>query len=165
MGRRFKSKLRATELPFTELDIPHLFNEENAKEEQRQREERDAAGEPLPQSSAPPLLVERWEELGGNFILRPQPGVPVRAVLHFLGGAFVGASPHVTYRYLLQGLADAGYLVVATPFSLGFDYLKTCDEVLEKFENVAPMLAKQYGAKVPVVGMGHSCGALLQVCD
>jgi len=51
---------------------------------------------------------------------------------------------------------------VATPFDLSFDHLAACDEILTKFEGVAPTLAKQYGA-LPVVGIGHSCGALLQV--
>lgn len=61
--------------------------------------------------------------MGGNFLLRPPNGDPPRALLHFLGGAFVGAAPHLTYNYLLSGLAEMGYLVVATPYPLGFDYL------------------------------------------
>lgn len=61
--------------------------------------------------------------MGGNFLLRPPNGESPRALLHFLGGAFVGAAPHLTYNYLLSGLAEMGYLVVATPYPLGFDYL------------------------------------------
>jgi len=67
-----------------------------------------------------------------------------------------------TYRFLLEKLADEGFLIVATPYNLSFDHLATCDDVLTKFEGVAPTLARQYGA-LPVVGIGHSCGALLQV--
>jgi hypothetical protein len=63
---------------------------------------------------------------------------------------------------MLETLASKGFLVVATPYNLSFDHLETCDEVIEKFERIAPMLARQYGA-VPVVGVGHSCGALLQL--
>jgi Protein of unknown function (DUF1350) len=48
----------------------------------------------------------------------------VKAVIHFLGGAFVGAAPHLTYSYLLNGLAEVGFVVVATPYPLGFDYLE-----------------------------------------
>lgn len=118
-------------------------------------------------------VVGNWENLEGNWVLRPTfsgdiPGVDdfdnsqPRAVIHFLGGALVGKAPHVTYRYLLEKLAAEGFLVVATPFNLSFDHLATCDEILTKFEAVAPTLAKQYGA-LPVVGIGHSCGALLQV--
>jgi hypothetical protein len=79
-----------------------------------------------------------------------------------LGGALVGAAPHVTYRYLLESLADQGFLIVATPYNLSFDHLETCDEVLTKFEALAPTLAREYGA-LPVVGIGHSCGALLHL--
>ena len=99
-----------------------------------------------------------WQELHGNFLLRPSPSQgPPRALLHFLGGTIVGAAPQVMYRYMLERLANEGFLVVATPYSLSFDHLATCDIVIEKFERIAPMLARQYGA-VPVVGVGHSCG-------
>jgi acetyl esterase/lipase len=108
-----------------------------------------------------PHTVGRWEELHGNYILRPPQQQP-RALLHFLGGALVGASPQLTYRYLLERLSSNGYLIVATPYQLSFDHLTTCDEIIDKFEKVAPMLAREYGA-VPVVGVGHSCGALLHV--
>lgn len=56
-------------------------------------------------------------------MLRPPGGQAPKALLHFLGGAFVGAAPHLTYNYLLSGLAEMGFLVVATPYPLGFDYL------------------------------------------
>lgn len=107
--------------------------------------------------------VGNWETLHGNYVLRPpvSEGQP-RALLHFLGGAFVGAAPHVTYRYMLERLAARGYLIVATPYSLSFDHLDSCDAVIASFERIAPQLARQYGA-VPVVGVGHSCGALLQL--
>ena len=105
----------------------------------------------------------RWEEIHGNYILRPSVNdSPPRALLHFLGGAIVGAVPHVAYRYLLERLAEKGYLVIATPYNLSFDHLDTCDVVIQRFERIAPMLARQYGP-IPVVGVGHSCGALLQL--
>ncbi|KAG7374639.1 DUF1350 domain containing protein [Nitzschia inconspicua] len=111
-------------------------------------------------------VVGNWESLHGNWVLRPYGGgsmdEPPRAVIHFLGGALVGAAPQITYRYLLEKLADKGFLIVATPYNLSFDHLATCDEILTKFENLAPTLARQYGA-LPVVGIGHSCGALLHL--
>lgn len=104
-----------------------------------------------------------WEELHGNYLLRPaatqsQP----RALIHFLGGAFVGAAPDISYRYVLERLAERGFLIVATPYTLSFDYIATCDDIIGRFEKIAPDLAKQFGP-VPVVGVGHSCGALLQL--
>jgi acetyl esterase/lipase len=103
-----------------------------------------------------------FEEVDGNFLLRPPAGQQPRALIHFLGGALVGASPHISYRYLLERLARSGYLVVATPYQLSFDHLSTCDEVIGRFEKIALPLARAYGA-LPVVGIGHSCGALLHL--
>ncbi len=85
-----------------------------------------------------------------------------RALIHFLGGAIVGAAPDISYRYLLERLAQKGFLIVATPYTLSFDYIATCDDIIGRFERIAPSLARQFGP-VPVVGVGHSCGALLQL--
>ena len=108
----------------------------------------------------------RWINKDGNFLLLPvgKDGVEViqpTGVIHFLGGAFVGAAPHLTYRYLLESLSAAGFIIVATPYRLDFDYLRSCDEILAKFDAVAVDLASEYGP-LPVIGLGHSCGALLQ---
>lgn len=40
----------------------------------------------------------RWIEDSGNYLLPPPENKEVVAVIHFLGGAFVGAAPHLTYR-------------------------------------------------------------------
>ena len=108
----------------------------------------------------------RWVEKSGNFLLFPVDTAGIElvqpaGVIHFLGGAFVGAAPHITYRYLLESLNVAGFIIVATPYRLDMDYLRSCDEILAKFDAVAVDLAGQYGP-LPVIGLGHSCGALLQ---
>jgi Protein of unknown function (DUF1350) len=93
----------------------------------------------------------------GNFILRP-PG-RARAVIHFIGGAFVGAAPHIAYSTLLERLVGRGYCVVATPYDLSLDYLETTSQITERWEAVETELALAYGT-VPVIGVGHSAGAL-----
>jgi len=104
-----------------------------------------------------------WEEMHGNYVLRPPASdQEPRALIHFLGGAIVGAAPDISYRYILERLAQKGFLIVATPFTLSFDYISTCDDIIGRFERIAPTLARQFGP-VPVVGVGHSCGALLQL--
>jgi hypothetical protein len=107
-------------------------------------------------------LAGRWEQREGNFVLRPRNETTgAIGVIHFIGGAFVGAAPHLTYRYLLETLCDAGYIIVATPYKLDFDYVKCADEILDRFDRVAVQLAREVGP-LPVVGVGHSAGALLQ---
>lgn len=36
---------------------------------------------------------------------------PAKAVVHFIGGAFVGAAPQLSYRLLLESLAARGLYV------------------------------------------------------
>ena len=84
-----------------------------------------------------------WEEMHGNYLLKPPPNAPEpRALIHFLGGAFVGAAPDLSYRYILEKLAERGFLIVATPYKLSFDYIETCDDIIGRFERIAPHLGK-----------------------
>ena len=102
------------------------------------------------------------QKLHGNYVFRPPAATPARGYAFFLGGAFVGAAPQLAYGALLQQLADAGYVVLATPFRLQFDYLELCDSVLTTAEPAHTDLVAEYG-ELPLVGVGHSCGALLHV--
>lgn len=96
------------------------------------------------ESTTTPSTTGRWEELHGNYILRPpDASQPPRALLHFLGGALLGAAPQLSYRYMLERLSSRGYLIVATPYQLSFDHLTSCDEIIGRFELVAPDLAKR----------------------
>ena len=150
------------------------FSEERKSQGPSVAGARDPSPLPLPFMEASTIgIVGKWQEQSGNFVLKPDADStfnqgnkggtlkPPLGVIHFLGGAFVGAAPHLSYRYILEGLVDAGYVVVATPYRLNFDYVEICDSILSRFDQVAVDLAAEYGA-IPVIGVGHSCGALLQ---
>ena len=51
--------------------------------------------------------------------------------MHFLGGAFAGASPQLIYPLLLQLLARAGYTVISTPYAVTFKHL-VCAGAVQK---------------------------------
>lgn len=103
-------------------------------------------------------VAATWQEVAGNWILiPPQP----RAIIHFLGGAFVSAAPSVTYRWLLDNLAAQGYLVVATPFINTFDHEAIAEEVLVTFSQALRYLDQRVGINdpyLPIYGLGHSMG-------
>jgi len=123
--------------------------------------QRRRAGPPLPTLRT--AADQRWEEIEGNYVLRPSSQGRPKACLHFLGGALVGAAPHVSYRYILERLSEEGYLVVATPYHLSFDHLATCQSVAERFEAVwNNALVEEYDT-LPIIGVGHSCGSLLHL--
>lgn len=105
-----------------------------------------------------------WQEISGNWVLIP-PARPV-AIVHFLGGAFVATAPHLTYRWLLEELAQEGYAIIATPFINTFDHIEIARSVLNTFEKACDRLhatstfRRRY---LPIYGMGHSMGCKLHL--
>ena len=104
-----------------------------------------------------------WQEISGNWVLIPRH--PVGAI-HFLGGAFVATAPHLTYRWLLENLANHGYVVIATPFVNTLDHeaiaqsvLKSFEFTLEKLKDLG-LIRKRY---LPIYGVGHSMGCKLHL--
>jgi Protein of unknown function (DUF1350) len=102
-----------------------------------------------------------WQEISGNWVLVPARPV---AIVHFLGGAFVAAAPHLTYRRLLEYLASQGYAIVATPFVNTFDHIEIARSVLKSFNTALEVLQtrilKRY---LPIYGVGHSMGCKLHL--
>lgn len=104
-----------------------------------------------------------WREISGSWVLVPPQPI---AVVHFLGGAFVGTAPNVAYRWLLTELGKAGYVVVATPFVNTFDHQAIARSVLNRFEIILERLQKQGdipSGLLPVYGLGHSLGCKLHL--
>jgi hypothetical protein len=104
-----------------------------------------------------------WQEISGNWVYIPrQP----RAVIHFLGGAFVGLAPHLTYRLLLEDLGKQGYVTIATPFVNTFDHRSIASEVYNSFEDTLELIQKRRylpSDRLPVYGVGHSMGCKLHL--
>ena len=104
-----------------------------------------------------------WQEISGNWVLIPR---HPKGIIHFLGGAFVATAPQLTYRWLLEQLADHGYAVVATPFVNTLDHTAIAKSVLQSLEgtltqlHATAMLRKRY---LPIYGIGHSMGCKLHL--
>jgi len=104
-----------------------------------------------------------WKEIQGNWVLIPRNPI---GIIHFLGGAFVATAPHLTYRWLLEQLAEKGYVVIATPFVNTLDHIAIAKSVLLNFDRVIERLhdlealRKRY---LPIYGLGHSMGCKLHL--
>lgn len=103
-----------------------------------------------------------WKEIAGNSVIIPQKPI---GVIHFLGGAFVATAPQVTYRLLLEYLAERGFLVVATPFVNTLDHKAIAETTLLNFERALVRLEDRgiLNGYVPVYGLGHSMGCKLHL--
>ena len=86
-------------------------------------------------------------------------------MVHFLGGAAVGAAPQLTYGFLLEELAAAGFAIVATPYALTFEHLECARRVAAEREAALAEAGDAFtgGQRTPLFGLGHSNGALLQL--
>jgi Protein of unknown function (DUF1350) len=102
-----------------------------------------------------------WQEVYGNWVLVPPRPL---AIVHFLGGAFVAAAPQVTYRALLEFLANQGFAIVATPFVNTFDHTTIAKRVMRNSNLAFDYLENQaIGRRLPIYGIGHSMGGKLHV--
>ncbi len=104
-----------------------------------------------------------WREISGNWVLIPPQPV---AIVHFLGGAFIGTAPSLAYRWLLTELGKAGYAIIATPFLNTFDHTAIARSVLNRFESLVDRLQQKRllpDGLLPVYGLGHSMGCKLHL--
>ena len=112
-----------------------------------------------------------WTKVDDSYVFEPVwtksgqedagEGERIRAkrICHFVGGAFVGASPQLTYRVFLEKLArDANMVIVATPYELSFDHLRVVDDCQFKFDRAYAKLDEEVKL-LPIVSIGHSMGA------
>ncbi|CAL0332207.1 unnamed protein product [Lupinus luteus] len=99
--------------------------------------------------------------------------VKPRAIIKFLGGAFIGAVPQASYGYLIELLAKEGFVVVVVPYNVTFDHTQAAKQVYERFHTCLDSLLT-YGLPqanlspsqlrdLPLFSVGHSNGALLQL--
>ncbi|MEA5569773.1 DUF1350 family protein [Calothrix sp. UHCC 0171] len=104
-----------------------------------------------------------WKEISGNWVLiPPKPS----GIIHFLGGAFVATAPQITYRLLLEALAEKGYMIIATPFINTFDHNAIAKQVLLNFERALVRLEERGilgNGYIPIYGIGHSMGCKLHL--
>ncbi|PWA60219.1 alpha/Beta hydrolase fold protein [Artemisia annua] len=114
-----------------------------------------------------------YRRLDSCLVIPPPKGKKPKAIIKFLGGAFIGAVPEVTYSYLLGLLANEGYLIIVVPYDVTFDHSQAAREVFERFHSCLNSVLT-YGlpsdgllaaelADLPLYSVGHSNGALLQV--
>ena len=108
-----------------------------------------------------------WQRLEGGAWLRLPTSTPW-AVVHFVGGAALGAAPQLCYDTLLTDVCErASVAVIATPYEVGPDHSRLAEAVRESFD-VARQGACDLGllpalAGAPTFRVGHSLGAKLLV--
>ncbi|XP_077236462.1 uncharacterized protein LOC143877981 isoform X1 [Tasmannia lanceolata] len=114
-----------------------------------------------------------YTRLDSCLVIPPPNGKKPQAIIKFLGGAFIGAVPEVTYSHLIYLLAKEGFLIVSVLYNVTFDHAQAAREVYEKFHvcmdklltSGLPCANLTVGDlfHLPIYSVGHSNGALLQL--
>jgi hypothetical protein len=122
--------------------------------------------------------ARRWLRIAECDVLPPPSGERCAGIVHFVGGALVGAAPKQGYASFLEGVSDAANLcIVATPCTglTGLDHWAAASEVLLRWcaaqtevrsaldERPAGNVGACASDQLPVLGLGHSLGAKLLV--
>ncbi|GAB4839424.1 hypothetical protein Ancab_028946 [Ancistrocladus abbreviatus] len=113
------------------------------------------------------------KNLGSCLVIPPPKNSKPLAIVKFLGGAFIGAVPEVTYGYLIELLANEGFLIVSVPYNVAFYHEQVAKDVYHRYNACLDMilgsglpdlnLTASELAQLPLYSVGHSNGALLQV--
>ncbi|KAL0917536.1 hypothetical protein M5K25_012603 [Dendrobium thyrsiflorum] len=114
-----------------------------------------------------------YRRLDSCLVVPPPSGRRPVAIVKFLGGAFIGAAPELTYSFLMELLANEGFLIVSVPYGVTFDHTTVAREVYERFHSCLDRLVSSgvpdsnlTGSELcdlPLCSVGHSNGALLQM--
>lgn len=86
-----------------------------------------------------------------------QPEAP-RALVHCLGGAFVGAAPQLIYASLIERLLGAGFAVAAVPYVTGPEHRRLAIASVDRLQQLPTSLLR-----LPRYGLGHSLGCKLHL--
>ncbi len=121
--------------------------------------------------------ILEWEKYVTNsgtawILLPPLSVTKPTCIIHFVGGTFMGSSPHIWYRSFLQDLVrHTSCAIVATsiPVTIArspLNHVRLSTQLLDQFRSVyQDVIVDEYGRDViqavPICGMGHSLGARL----
>ena len=95
----------------------------------------------------------QWQQRNELWLLAPpQP----QGVIQFIGGSGLGATPQLSYRRLLEAMAQRGWLVHCWSYLPGFDHQLLAVEAWRSFRAQRPQ-------QLPVLRLGHSMGCKLHL--
>ena len=94
-----------------------------------------------------------WRQRQDLWLLIPQQPI---GVIQFLGGSGLGATPQLSYRRLLEAMAQRGWLVQCWGYLPGFDHQLLAVQAWKAFR-------QQRQAGLPVLRLGHSMGCKLHL--
>ncbi len=92
-------------------------------------------------------------------LLPPQP----RGLVEFVGGSYLAATPQISYRRLLEGLAARSIAIHAWSYVPGFDHQLQAREAWSALRACRTRLQDRQGHQLQPLRVGHSLGCKLHL--
>ncbi len=83
-----------------------------------------------------------------------------QALIHFLGGAFIGLAPHILYDSVLTDLARANYGILAPIYQTQSNHTLVAQRICHQLKSIQDRLGYP---QLPTFGLGHSLGCKLHI--
>ena len=104
--------------------------------------------------------MNSWRQQGNIWQLRPN---RPQALVEFIGGSYLAATPQVSYRRLLEDLCDQGLAVHAWTYVPGFDHQSQAQQAWRDLREARRKLEERCGVLPPSLRVGHSLGCKLHL--
>ena len=105
--------------------------------------------------------MSSWRRCGECWTLWPRQ--QVQGVVEFLGGSYLAATPHISYRRLLEGLVHSGLAVHAWSYVPGFDHQLQARQAWNAMRQCRTTLQERIGSRLVPLRLGHSLGCKLHL--
>ena len=86
-----------------------------------------------------------------------------KALIEMIGGSYLSASPHISYKRLLEGLFNKNIAIHSWSYLPGFDHQKQSNEAWKEFRNCRKKLEMRVGESTKIIRLGHSLGCKLHL--
>lgn len=104
--------------------------------------------------------MKSWQQRGSIWQLCPQ---QPSAVIEFIGGSYLAATPQVSYRRLLEQFSQLNLAVHAWSYVPGFDHQAQARQAWSDFRTARIALNERIGAAPVTFRIGHSLGCKLHL--
>tara|TARA_Y100001968_G_C19333630_1_gene705611 strand:- start:371 stop:1105 length:735 start_codon:yes stop_codon:yes gene_type:complete len=104
--------------------------------------------------------MNRWRRI--NQLWCNWPSKPI-GLVEMIGGSYLAATPHLSYKRLLEGLSDAGFAIHAWAYIPGFDHQSQANEAWKEMRSCKNKLEDRIGFKLKAYRIGHSLGCKLHL--
>lgn len=104
--------------------------------------------------------MSNWRQQGTIWQLRP---ARPQALVEFIGGSYLAATPQVSYRRLLEDLAGRGCVIHAWSYVPGFDHQNQAQQAWKDFRAARRRLEDRFGPLPTPLRLGHSLGCKLHL--